>query len=160
MIGFVESPLNRENIGRGHVFFITIATYEKYPWFGIHTGLADEAVMLLRDASSERETALFAWSVRADHIHVLLQGDNVIDFVRLYKGRMTPKASIHEKARKLWQRSFYDHAVRREESLSDIAAYIWENPVRAGIVISPADYPWSGSEAWPDWQAHYGKKWG
>ncbi len=29
---------------------------------------------------------------------------------------------------KLWQRSYYDHIVRREEALNDIRQYIIDNP--------------------------------
>ena len=68
-----------------------------------------------------------------DHIHLLLQDNNVMEVVRLLKGRLTPGARRLEPGRALWQRSFYDHAPRQVESLTDVAFYIWQNPVRAGI---------------------------
>jgi REP element-mobilizing transposase RayT len=92
-----------------------------------------------------------------DHVHLLLQGSDVIDFVRLFKGRMTPKAREIEPERSLWQRSFYDHALRKEESLSEIACYIWENPVRKAMIDDPTEYPWSGWEVWPEWRQLYGR---
>jgi len=45
----------------------------------------------------------------------------------------------------LWQKSYYDHVLRRDEDLSDAARYIWGNPVRAGLVDNARDYPYSGS---------------
>jgi REP element-mobilizing transposase RayT len=44
----------------------------------------------------------------------------------------------------IWQISYYDHVVRRDEDLAEIMRYIWNNPVRAGLTSEPADYPYSG----------------
>jgi len=93
-----------------------------------------------------------------DHIHFLIQGANIIDFIRLFKGKLTPIARLIEPGRKLWQRSFYDHALRSEESLYDVARYIWENPVRMGITEDPPGYLWSGSEVWRNWRSFYGQE--
>lgn len=92
-----------------------------------------------------------------DHVHFLLQGKGIIDFIRQFKGKLTPHARAVELGRKLWQRSFFDHALRKEESLTDVACYIWENPVRAQIVEEPIDYAWSGSEVWTNWRSFYGR---
>ncbi len=47
--------------------------------------------------------------------------------------------------KKLWQRSYYDHVVRRAESLEEICKYILENPVRKGLVENYREYPYSFS---------------
>jgi REP element-mobilizing transposase RayT len=111
---------------------------------------------LLTDVAKNRGTALHAWCIMPDHIHLLLQDKDIIEFVRLLKGRLTPEARRLESGRGLWQRSFHDHALRWEESLSDVARYIWQNPVRAGIIDCACGYPWSGSLIWPDWKAMLG----
>ena len=41
----------------------------------------------------------------------------------------------------LWQKGFYDHGLREEEDLKDIARYIVANPLRAGLVEKIGDYP-------------------
>ncbi len=43
-----------------------------------------------------------------------------------------------------WQTSYYDHILRSDENLLDIAAYIWENPVKAGLADSLSTYRGSG----------------
>jgi hypothetical protein len=48
----------------------------------------------------------------------------------------------------LWHKSYHDHVVRSEEDLLQIAEYILGNPVRAGLVESAAEYPFSGSLVW------------
>ena len=142
---------------QGHGFSVTIGTHRRYPWFSLHPGLADSGVQLLRHMGASRGTEVYAWCFMPDHLHLLLQDKDVVDFVRLFKGRMTPKAFAQEPGRRLWQRSFYDHALREEESLRDLALYIFENPVRAGIVENPTKYAWSGSEVWPDWRDFCGR---
>jgi putative transposase len=39
-----------------------------------------------------------------------------------------------------WQRNFFDHRIRRDESEDEKAAYIRQNPVRAGLI--GADKEW------------------
>ena len=38
--------------------------------------------------------------------------------------------------------------LRIDEDARPIARYIFENPVRAGLVPSARDYPYVGSDAW------------
>ena len=41
----------------------------------------------------------------------------------------------------LWQRGYHDRALRRDEDLKAAARYIVMNPLRAGLVKRPGDYP-------------------
>ena len=140
---------------QGHAFFITISTHHKYPWFSRYPSLCQASVQLIKDLSSAHRLKIFAWCIMPDHIHLLIQGVDIIDFMRLFKGKLTPIARSIEAGRKLWQRSFFDHAIRKEESLHNVACYIWENPIRARIIDEPTSYRWSGSEVWPDWRNFY-----
>jgi len=45
--------------------------------------------------------------------------------------------------RPLWQKNFYDHIVRKEESILKIAEYILNNPVRKGMALRWESYPYS-----------------
>ncbi len=46
---------------------------------------------------------------------------------------------------KLWQPSYYDHILRKEEDTPNVVRYILENPVRKGLVQHFLDYDHSGS---------------
>ena len=94
-------------------------------------------MQLLETLANERGTEVFAWCFMPDHVHFLLQDFDLVEFVRLFKGRLTPRARQLERSRPLWQKSFYDHALRKSESVFTIAGYIWENPVRAQLTNSP-----------------------
>ena len=40
-----------------------------------------------------------------------------------------------------WQRDFFDHRLRTDESFREKADYILMNPVRAGLCKSPGEWP-------------------
>ena len=42
-----------------------------------------------------------------------------------------------------WQRNFFDHRLRHDESLTEKFAYICQNPVRAGLIQNEADWPYA-----------------
>ena len=44
----------------------------------------------------------------------------------------------------IWQRSFFDHVLRNDESYAQKWNYVRENPVRAGLVTKADDWPYSG----------------
>ena len=41
-----------------------------------------------------------------------------------------------------WQRDFFDHRLRRDESLEEKAVYILQNPIRAGLAGRIEDWPY------------------
>jgi hypothetical protein len=43
-----------------------------------------------------------------------------------------------------WQKGFFDHLIRHSESYSQKWEYVRQNPVRAGLVSSPGEWPWQG----------------
>jgi len=74
-----------------------------------------------------------------DHLHALIaidSRDSLSQLIRDYK-RITSKLSGVE-----WQRNFFDHRLRHDESLTEKFAYICQNPVRAGLVQNEADWPY------------------
>jgi type I restriction enzyme R subunit/putative DNA methylase len=44
-----------------------------------------------------------------------------------------------------WQVESHDHWVRNRKEFDRIVAYIEENPVSAGFVAAPEDWPWSSA---------------
>ena len=54
-------------------------------------------------------------------------------------------AAVH---RPLWQPGYFDRVLRKDDDVLAAARYIVWNPVRAGVVATPADYPHLGSEVW------------
>jgi len=81
-----------------------------------------------------------------DHVHLLVAGSSdsrLSEFMRIFK-QLSSYEAKRTTGEGLWQISYYDHVLRREEDLAQLARYIWENPVRAGLVSKRSDYPHSG----------------
>ena len=109
--------------------------------------LASEVLRTLEQEARRTQTDLYAYCVMPDHVHVLLQchGADLIQYIQAVKGKTTRSYWKLNGEGKLWQRGFYDHALRTEESIRGIAHYILANPVRAGLVEEFKDYAFSGS---------------
>ena len=83
-----------------------------------------------------------------DHVHALAFGvDPTSDLLRLLKSvkQITGYQFQRRFRRDLWQKKFYDHILRSNDSPEPVATYIWMNPVRKGICVDPREYPYSGS---------------
>jgi REP element-mobilizing transposase RayT len=80
-----------------------------------------------------------------DHVHVLvsLYEGNLPSLMKSFK-QLTGFHFKRETGQELWQKSYYDHIVPKEEDLADIALYIAANPVRRGLVQEWEDYPLTG----------------
>jgi putative transposase len=60
------------------------------------------------------------------------------------EGDFAPSPSKQQKReRGLWQRRFYEHAVRNEDEFSAALDYCRCNPVKHGLVADPSDWPYS-----------------
>jgi putative transposase len=127
--------------------FVTIATKGKRAIFS-ERGLAEDFVTLLRTTCKENSIPLYAYCVMPDHVHLLLgasETKGIVELVREIKSLSTRLAWQHGHKGAIWQRSFYDRFLRRDEDCTEIAKYIVHNPVRKGIVECWEDYPFSGS---------------
>jgi len=93
----------------------------------------------LRSAEEAAMVTSMAWVIMPDHLHWLveLQRGSLAELMCRIKSRSS--RSI-ERGR-LWQRGYYDRALRRDEDLKDAARYIVMNPIRAGLVTRVGDYP-------------------
>jgi putative transposase len=58
----------------------------------------------------------------------------------------------------IWQRRYWEHAIRSQADFQTHVAFCWSNPVRHGLVARPADWPYSSihrdireGRITPDW---------
>jgi putative transposase len=88
-----------------------------------------------------------------DHFHALVEGlapeSDLLLFVQNFKQASSQDYSNGEGI-PLWQKKFYDHILRANDSPEAVSWYIWMNPVRKGLCSQPIQYPYSGSftERW------------
>jgi putative transposase len=115
---------------------------------------------ILRADAASHDFAIHAFCLMPNHVHLLTEGlqqtSNLLQFIKAFK----TKTSIpfeRKTGKPLWQKKFYDHILRRNDSPDDVAWYIWMNPVRAGLCRRPEEYPFLGSFTgmWPKTPAPY-----
>jgi REP element-mobilizing transposase RayT len=139
--------LQRKSYERqGQPFSISVCTHDR-------THLSDGFLELIfhsiMNGNLANATDLMAVCVMPDHVHLLVApiSENLIDLIGRWKS-YTTRLMVEEGWRgKTWQRSFYDHAIRKDEDITKVAEYIANNPVRKGLVQDWKEYPY----AWHKW---------
>jgi putative transposase len=111
-----------------------------------------------------------------DHLHciwTLPEGDSNYsvrwkEIKRLYTKGFLQKIGTDQKVNEsrqkrkeapVWQRRFWEHAIRNEDDLKCHVEYIHYNPVKHGIVENVADWPWSSFHRYVN-EGLYDSQWG
>lgn len=86
-----------------------------------------------------------AWVLMSNHLHWMVQLMENGDLSRIMffvKGRSAHciNKMLNRKG-PVWQKAFYDHALRKDEDVKKMARYIIANPMRQGLVKKIDDYP-------------------
>ena len=126
------------------IYLLTSVVDQRRPVFS-DWRLGRLVVDQFRKAQDDGQATSLAWVAMPDHFHWL---------IHLHKGslaelmcQMKSRSSRAIKERtgiihgRVWQRSYHDRALRREEDLKACARYIVMNPIRAGLVNKVGDYP-------------------
>ncbi len=128
----------------GRAYLVTTVVAGRRPIF---TDLyqARAFIRALRATQEARLGTWLAWVLMPDHFHglVSLSGEgDLATLMRELKGASARELNQRLGRRgRLWQPSFYDHALRLEEDRVAAARYIVANPLRAGLVRHCGDYP-------------------
>ncbi len=110
--------------------------------------IAELVVCSLRYGAQEGRYVLANFVIMANHVHVLLLPKmSVSKSMKSLKGYTAREANrlLDRTGEPFWQKESYDHWVRNEEERLRIAAYIENNPVKAGLVSLAQEYRWSSA---------------
>ena len=139
--------LSSENYIGKRWFFITICCADRRKSFA-RAGLCRWFMKLLRQDAARHLFEVHAYCLMPDHVHLLLEGlapqSDLLGFVKSLKAKSST-AWQQKTSLILWQKKFYDHILRQNDSPDDVAWYIWMNPVRAGLCDRPEEYQFLGS---------------
>jgi len=134
-------------------YFITACTGQGQPhlWDG---RLVNVLLDLLRTQCTSHSFDVYAYCFMPNHVHLELVGlsdsSDAITLLHDFKGIATSQARSLG-VRNLWEKGFYDHILRNNDDHNGVAWYIFNNPVRKGLVSDPRDWPHSGSWMF-DWK--------
>jgi REP element-mobilizing transposase RayT len=137
----------------GAVYFITFNTWEKLEL----TPAARQVVLNACKFFDRQRYQIFCLVVMPDHVHMLMQplekSDNkfwslssILHSMKSYSSKQIPKVMKHIGT--VWQDERHDHIVRDEREFQVFWEYIRQNPVKAGLSVTPEEYPffWQMSE--------------
>ncbi|TDP71845.1 REP-associated tyrosine transposase [Bradymonas sediminis] len=92
---------------------------------------------------------LLDWCVMPNHVHITYERPTVglSTLVKAWKTytskQIKTRLGTHGDGEALWQAGFFDRFARDARHLFHMQCYIWLNPVRAGLVDDPFEWPYS-----------------
>ncbi len=136
------------------LYFVTFNTLLKRPLLG--SDAVHAAFRTYAEAGLKFNVATGRYVIMPDHVHVFARIGRDMTLRRWAGGLKQclgrklvelghdPTTIPGAKLRSFWQPGFFDHLLRHDESYSQKWDYIWHNPVRAGLVARPEDWPYQG----------------
>ncbi len=103
--------------------------------------------------------AVFVFCFMPDHLHALVVGEAEDADLKRFVAEFKQASAYHFKraaGERLWAPGYFDRVLREDEPTEDVARYILENPIRAGLVQTVEMYLFSGSDVMPIRDIAYG----
>jgi putative transposase len=128
------------------IYFVTACTYCRRKLLA--SDVVNSAFIRFGErAYSEHNIAVGRYVIMPDHLHLFVCGPD--DFalgrwVGMLKQCLEKQIVRGEIAGPVWQRRFFDHVLRSDESYAQKWNYVRDNPVRAGLVMNADDWPYAG----------------
>ena len=123
----------------GAVYFITFNVAS--------ANLTVREMLIVRDhiaAGHNKFYRLFAVQVMSSHIHLIIQPKPAYSLSRIMNGMKGVTSRLVNKSRSarghLWREESYDRIIRDEKELLEKMKYMYENPIKAGIVDEGDDW--------------------
>jgi len=89
---------------------------------------------------------IYPLMIMPNHVHLILQPIGGIPLAKLmqkFKGASARSVNLKRGASgSIWNKDSYDRILRNENELIQKVKYIYENPLRAGLVSRPELYKW------------------
>ncbi len=135
----------RGTTGHG-TYFITSSSFGKKCIF--QTGrMASLLVEVLQHYRLARRFLLHEYVIMPDHFHTLLTPNETLErAMQLIKGGFSFRARKELGwVGEVWQNSFYDRRVRDAGEYVGFRKYIWNNPVKRGLVQTAEEFPYTSA---------------
>jgi len=108
--------------------------------------IAERVIAALKKGEMQEMFQLHAYVVMANHVHVLLEPKfPIARITRMIKGSTAREANciLGRTGMRFWQEESFDHWIRNTPEWRRVRAYVERNPVAAGLVQKPEEWPWS-----------------
>ena len=138
-----------------HAFDTLLATAASGPFDLARPELADMVESALHYHEKElRRFELHRYVIMPNHVHMLITPNEPVCKVMQSLKRFTARQAnmvLCREGKPFWQDESFDRLVRDRREFERISRYIDYNPVQAGLVGCPEEYPWcsAASESKP-----------
>jgi len=142
-------PAGRENPAPGvlqipheqTLVYLTVTTENRKPWLA-----AEEPHRILRETwQAARGWLVSYYILMPDHLHCLCAPGpgnfGIEQWLAYWKDQFSKR---HGNKDWRWQPRGWHHRLRSGESYMEKVSYMQRNPVAAGLVKTPEDWPWQG----------------
>ena len=132
----------------GHFHFITFTCYHRLPHLNDDTSrtVFEETLETLRQ---RHQFYVFGYVLMPEHVHLLLSEPKLhplADTLRALKTQTSRK--LKGERMQFWQTRYFDRNIITQDEFSEKLQYMHRNPVKAGLVEKPEDWPWSSYRHW------------
>jgi putative transposase len=110
--------------------------------------IAECVIAALKKVETQGMFQLHAYVVMANHVHVLLEPKSPIARIsRMIKGSTAREANsiLGRTWMRFWQEESFDRWIRNAPEWRRVRIYIERNPLAAGRVRKPEEWPWSSA---------------
>lgn len=98
--------------------------------------------------ATERQVLVGRYVIMPDHVHLFAAfGPNsppLFLWMKSWKTTLSKTLRCRQISPRHWQKGFFDHVMRSEESYEQKWLYVRQNPVGAGLVKRWEDWPYQG----------------
>ena len=145
-------PRLGRTFARAPLYFVTFCTHERQRLLA-NNELHAAFVIFAKRAECNFNVAVGRYVIMPDHVHLFVRGGydfRLGPWIGALKQALAKSATLSRAKRQIWEEGFFDHVLRSNESYSQKWNYVRENPVRAGLVKSAADWPNRGAIVYID----------
>lgn len=142
-----------------HAHFVTFSCYRRRRFLD-HDRPKRIVLGVLSSQLSLQHGRCVGFVVMPDHVYAILwfpEDDQLSHFMKQWKQRSsvqikrflregaTAYARTFDLSEPIWQPRYYDFNLYSQHKFEEKVAYMHQNPVRAGLVARPSEWPWSSA---------------
>ena len=132
----------------GFPSLLTTNVRARRPVFGDVTA-ARHVMKVIQEIAEQEPFELLAFVVMPDHLHLVAWPRPPVTtgrVMKMIKGRFAREYQAERGQRgPFWQERYHEEALTTDEAVLRAVEYVHHNPVEAGLVQSPVDWPWSSA---------------
>ena len=145
-------PKSREAVyGKGHLHLVTCVCFRRLPKLGEEKH-RDVFVRLVEEVRVKFRFTIVGYVVMPDHFRLLMRepeidtAANAVEMIQArYRRRYNSSARLDEQ---VWESRWQDAHVVGAEAVAARLAQMHAEPVKAGLVASAEEWPWSSAPAY------------